>query len=203
MRHRCVSRENHREMHLERRSKPNIWLAFSHGSKDGIGSPLTVQVRAQANQAVQGQANHEIQQHARVHGKPLVLQRFRKVRPKRFVVNCVAKEDRDQIFEPSPGSRAENFLLLRQGPMVPAGAVPGAPIRAAEATGTKERPTPACPEGRAIFILCQRCASVNGGSRLALFAAGPGAAKVGPPAAHCDNPVPCERAWEPKAAGVD
>lgn len=79
----------------------------------------SVNAGSQADEAVDGHADQEIDKGAHIRLKSLVLQRFGQVRPKRFIVNRVAKEDGDEIFEPSPRGCAEDFLRIRQGPEPP------------------------------------------------------------------------------------
>jgi len=78
-----------------------------------------LQAGAKANQTVHSHADEEIDQDAGINLEALVLERLGQMREKREVVDGIAEKDGNEIFEPSPRSRAEDFLLFRQGPMHP------------------------------------------------------------------------------------
>ena len=107
-----------------------------------------MQIGAEADQAVNGHADEEIDQNTRIHLKTLVLQGSREMREKGEVVDGVAKQYGYKVFEPAPGRRAEDFLLVRQGSVAPGGRLSrrtrsGAPA----AENAVEQTTSACPKG--------------------------------------------------------
>lgn len=76
---------------------------------------------AETNQAIDGDANQEIDQDAQIHLKTLVLQRWGQVVEEGEVVDGVAQDYGGQVLQPSPRGGAEDFLLLLQGPFLPGG----------------------------------------------------------------------------------
>lgn len=68
---------------------------------------------SEADESVDACASHEIYQHAPIHLETRMAKRPREMRNERQIVDGVADEDGDQVFEPSPGSCAE--ILLRHG----------------------------------------------------------------------------------------
>jgi hypothetical protein len=103
-------------------------------TKHANGSGEALKTGAETNQPVYGHADEEIHQDTCIHLKTLVLQRFGKVPVKRKVIDGIAYDYGDQVLQPSPGSCAEDLLLIRQGSVPSAGAA-------------VDKATPECPKG--------------------------------------------------------
>jgi len=71
------------------------------------GSRAKSKARTQADQSIDCHADSEIDRHAQVHLESLVTKQVRQMRHERKIVDDVANENCDEVFEPSPGSHSE------------------------------------------------------------------------------------------------
>jgi hypothetical protein len=69
------------------------------------------QFGSDTDQTVDGYTNTEIDEHAEIDLKPLVLKELRQVWDQRKVVNGLAEQDGDEVFEPASGGHAQELAL--------------------------------------------------------------------------------------------
>jgi hypothetical protein len=74
-----------------------------------------VRAHAKANQTKNSGAGEEVHENAPIECSPSVPEHDGEMRRKRKCINRVADKNRDQVFEPPPGSRTEELSRCRHG----------------------------------------------------------------------------------------